>query len=51
VYYEIREHRGPQRQPPDLLRLPLQHLSQQVLGDRALAAGELGREPLRIRVR
>ena len=44
------QHRGPQQQPPDRLGLPLQHLGQQVLRDRALAAGELGREPVRIRV-
>ena len=44
------QHRGPQQQPPDRLALPLQHLGQQVLRHRALAAGELGREPVRIRV-
>jgi hypothetical protein len=35
-------------QPLDVLRLALQHLGQQVLGDGALAAGELGGEPLGI---
>ena len=30
--------------------LPVQHLGQQVLGHRPLGAGELGREPVRIRV-
>jgi hypothetical protein len=41
---------GPQQQPPHLLALPVQHLGQQVLGHRTLAAGELRREPLRIGV-
>ena len=41
---------GPQQQPPHLFALPLQHLGQQVLRHRPLAAGELGREPLRVRV-
>ena len=41
---------GPQQQPPHLLALLLQHLGQQVLGHGPLAAGELGREPLRIAV-
>ena len=40
------QHAGPQQQPPHLLALPLQHLGQQVLGHRPLAAGELGREPV-----
>ena len=44
------QHRGPQQQPPDRLGLPLQHLGQQVLRDRALAAGELGRETVRLRM-
>ena len=43
------EHRGPQQQPPDLLRLPVEHLGQQVLRHRPLAAGKLGREPVRVR--
>ena len=41
---------GAQQQPPHRLALPVQHLSQQVLRHRPLAAGELRREPLRIRV-
>ena len=40
------EDRGAQQQPPHLVGLPLEHLGQQVLGDGALAAGELGDEPL-----
>jgi hypothetical protein len=44
------QHAGPQQQPPDVLALPVQDLGQQVFGDRALAAGELLGEPLRIRV-
>ena len=44
------QHAGPQQQPPHLLGLPLQHLGQQVLRHRPLGAGELRREPLRIRV-
>ena len=44
------QHGGPQQQPPGLFALPLQDLSQQVLGDRALAAAELGRETFRIGV-
>ena len=44
------QYRGPQQQPPHLLALPLQHLGQQVLRHRPLAAGELVREPLRVRV-
>ena len=42
------QHAGPQQQPPHLLVLPLQHLGQQVLGHRPFAAGELGREPVRV---
>jgi hypothetical protein len=42
------QHRGPQQQPPDRLALPVEHLGQQVLRHRPLAAGELGREPVRI---
>jgi hypothetical protein len=41
---------SPQQQPPHLLALPVQHLGQQVLGYRPLAAGELRGEPLRVRV-
>ena len=44
------QHRGPQQQPPDRLALPVEHLGQQVFRHRPLAAGELGREPVRIRV-
>ena len=44
------QHRGPQQQPPDRLGLAIEHLGQQVLRHRALAAGELGREPFRIGV-
>ena len=44
------QYRGPQQQPPDLLRLPVEHLGQQVLRHRPLAAGELGREPVRVRM-
>ena len=43
-------HRGAQQQPPDLLALPFQHLGQQVVGHRPLAAGKLFGEPLRVRV-
>ena len=42
------QYRGPQQHPPGLFALPIQHLGQQVLGDRALAAAELGRETFRI---
>ena len=44
------EDRGPQKQPPHLFVLPVEHLGQQVFGHRPLAARELGREPLRVRV-
>ena len=44
------EHRGAQQQIADLLGLALQHLGEQVAGDRPLAAGELGDEALGIRV-
>ena len=47
---DLFQDRGSQQQPTYFLALPLQHLSQQVLGDGPLAAGELGREPLRVRV-
>ena len=43
------EDRRAQQQLPHLWRLALEHLLQQVPRDRALAAGELGHEPLRIR--
>jgi hypothetical protein len=43
------EHRRPQEQSPHLLRLAVQHLRDQLLGNRELAAGELG-EPLRVRI-
>jgi hypothetical protein len=39
-----------QEQVAHLRRMAGQHLAQQVVGDRALAAGELGHEPLRRRV-
>jgi hypothetical protein len=42
------EQRGAQEQILDVGRLAFEHLGEQVLGDRALAAGELGDEPLRI---
>ena len=45
------QDRGPQQQPPHRLGLPVQHLGQQVLRHRPLAAGELRREPRRIRMR
>jgi len=35
------QHRGPQQQTPDLLRLALEHLGERVLGDRPLAASEI----------
>ena len=41
---------GPEQQLPRLFRLPLEDLGHQVLGDRALAAAELGREAFRIGV-
>jgi hypothetical protein len=44
------QHAGAQQQPPHLLGLPVQHLGQQVLRHRPLGAGELRREPLRIRM-
>ena len=44
------QYRGPQQQPPGRLGLPFQHLGQQVLRDRTLAAGELGREAVRLRM-
>jgi hypothetical protein len=45
-----RQDRRSQQQPPYLLVLPVQHLGQQVFGDRPLAAGELRRELFRILV-
>ena len=42
--------RGAQQQILDVGRLAVQHLGEQVLRDRALAAGELGDEPLRVGV-
>ena len=44
------QDRGPQQEPSRVLGLALEHLSKQVVGDRALAARELGDEPLGIRV-
>ena len=44
------QHGGAQQQALDFRRLPLQHLGHQVLGDRAVAAGELGDEPFRVGV-
>ena len=44
------QHGGAQQQALDLRRLPLQHLGHQVLGDRAVAAGELGDEPFGVGV-
>ena len=42
------QDRGAQQQILDLGRLAVQHLREQVLRDRALAAGELRHEPLRV---
>ena len=42
--------RGAQEQILDVGRLAVQHLGEQVLGDRAVAAGELRDEPLRVGV-
>ena len=39
------QHGGAQQQGLDLRRLPVEHLGHQVLGDGAVAAGELGDEP------
>ena len=44
------EHGGTQQQLLDVVRLALQHLGEQVLGDRAVAAGELRHEALRVGV-
>jgi hypothetical protein len=44
------EDTGWDSQPPHSLALPLEHLGQQVLRHRPFGAGELGREPLRVRV-
>jgi hypothetical protein len=41
---------GAQEQILDAGRLAIQNLGQQVLRDRAVAAGELGDEPLRVEV-
>ena len=44
------QHRGTQQQSPDRLGLAVEHLGKQVLGDGPLAAGELGGEPVRVRM-
>jgi hypothetical protein len=44
------EDRRAQQQVPDALALPVQNLREQVVGDGALAAGELGGEPLGVGV-
>ncbi len=44
------QHRGSQQQAADRLGLAVEHLGQQVFRHRPLAPGELGREPVRIRV-
>ena len=44
------DDRGPQQERPDRVGLALQHLGQQVVGDRPLAAGELPDELLGLRV-
>ena len=44
------EHGGAQQQILDVVRLALQHLGDQVLGDRPVAAGELRDETLRVGV-
>ena len=44
------EQRGAQQQILDVGRLAVEHLGEQVLGDRAVAAGELRDEPLRVGV-
>jgi hypothetical protein len=44
------EHRGAQKQGSHVRRLAIEHLSQQVVGDRTLAAGELGHELLLVGV-
>ena len=47
---DLLQHAGPQQQPAHRRGLPLQHLGQQVVGHRPLAAGEFRREPVRGRV-
>ena len=44
------EQRGAQQQLPDLIWLALQHLGDQVLGDRAIVSGEVRDEPLGVGV-
>jgi hypothetical protein len=44
------EYRGPQQQPLDLRRLPVEHLGQQVLRHCPFTAGKLGCEPVRVRM-
>ena len=39
-----------QQQPPCFLGLALKHLGEQVVGHRSLATGELGNEPLGVRI-
>jgi hypothetical protein len=41
------QYRGTQQQALYLRRLPVEHLGQQILRDRPIAAGELGHEPVR----
>ena len=47
---DLFQDRGSQQEPPYPFAQPLQYLGQQVLGDGPFAAGELGREPFRVRV-
>ena len=44
------DQRGPQQQAPNLARLGLEHLGHQVFPDCPISAGELGHEPLGIRM-
>ena len=44
------KHGGPQQQPSHLIALPIKDFGEQIFGDRALAAAELGRKPFRIGV-
>ena len=44
------QDRGAQQESPRVFRLALEHLGEQVVGDGALAAGELGDEPLGVGV-
>jgi hypothetical protein len=44
------EHTGAQQQLLDIIGLAFQHLGEQVLGDRAVAPGELGDKALRVGV-